>query len=99
MHTRLWLAGALAQAVAVGIAGRAIWRRGERNAVLGPVRLALGAAILAASVAWPATGSLCGRSPIGMRGGAFEFGLSMLTALEITGLGVLALAVGRRGRG
>ena len=99
MNTWLLLAAALAQVVAVAVAARAIWRRRERNAVLGAILVAFGAAILAANLAWLATGGLRGRSPIGMRGGMFGYWLSMLTVLEITGLGVLALAVGRRGRG
>jgi ABC-type branched-subunit amino acid transport system permease subunit len=92
----LWLLAAVAQGIAVLIAGWAIWRRNERNVVLAAVFLAVGLLIVTTNAVWLATGGPSGRSPIGMRGGMFGLWLSNLTAVELFALALLALGKPRR---
>ena len=91
----VWLAVATLQTVAIALAGWILWKRRQGSLVLAIVFLGIGAAILAANVLWLATGG-ADESPILMRGGMTGFWLSSIIALEIGGLGVIALVRRKR---
>jgi uncharacterized membrane protein len=93
----IWaIVAAIQLAVLVGVALRLRNTPRARHWAAGVVLIAVGTVIVAADVAWIATGGAEGRSRIGMRGGWFGFWLSLLTAAECLAIGLLLVVVWRR---